>query len=251
MGIGSAIVRYTGALTGKNQSGIASSLSGRCKVYDDAPEVSGLMKAYYGFNPETFVDMTAEELGQFVDQAKQAKFFSENWEKIAEHVKDYIQGVVDYNDFTARCVKAGVAGMKKIDKNTLDVLLQHKSYKNTQSKLAQDSRAAEQLMQQELTDYVDLSEYDLNMSLQMMAAKLLKEKEKIDNRPGEEQARSESQQAEQERKQYLRNLLNYGYNHTMQRNLPASSSPQFRSSNTRTNGNQNLFSRAISFFQGK
>jgi hypothetical protein len=38
MGIGSAIVKYTGALTGRSQ-GIASSLSGRCKAYDDAPEV--------------------------------------------------------------------------------------------------------------------------------------------------------------------------------------------------------------------
>jgi hypothetical protein len=63
--------------------------------------------------------------------------------------------------------------MKKIDKNTLDVLLQHKSYKNNQSKLAQESRVEDQLMQQSLADHIDLSEYDLNMSLQMMAAKLL------------------------------------------------------------------------------
>jgi hypothetical protein len=250
MGIGSAIVRYTGALTGRSQ-GIASSLSGRCKAYDDAPEMRGLMQAYYGLNPETFVDMSPEEFGQFVDQAKQAKFFSENWEKIAEHVRDYIQGVVDYNDFVTRCVKAGVAGMKKIDKNTLDVLLQHKSYKNNQNKLAQDSRVAEQLMQQELTDYIDLSEYDLNMSLQMMAAKLLKEKEKIDARPDEEQARADAQQAEQERKQYIKNLLNYGYNYTIQRGLPASSSPQVSYSNTSANGNKNLFSRAVDFFRGK
>ena len=134
MGIGSAIVKYTGALTGRSQ-GIASSLSGRCKAYDDAPEVRGLMQAYFGLNPENFVDMSPEELGQFVDQAKQAKYFSENWEKIAENVKDYIQGVVDYNEFVTRCVKAGVAGMKRIDKNTLDVLLQHKNYKNNQNKL--------------------------------------------------------------------------------------------------------------------
>ncbi len=250
MGIGSAIVRYTGALTGRSQ-GIASSLSGRCKAYDDAPEVRGLMQAYYGLNPETFVDMSPEEFGQFVDQAKQAKYFSENWEKIAEHVRDYIQGVVDYNDFVTRCVKAGVAGMKKIDKNTLDVLLQHKSYKNNQNKLAQDSRVAEQLMQQELTDYIDLSEYDLNMSLQMMAAKLLYEKQKIDARPMDEQARADAQQVEQERKQYVRNLLNYGYNYTIQRGLPASSSPQASYSGASTNGNNNFFSRAIDFFRGK
>lgn len=250
MGIGSAIVRYTGALAGRSQ-GIASSLSGRCKAYDDATEVRGLMQAYFGLNPETFVDMTPEEFGQFVDQAKQAKFFSENWEKVAEHVKDYIQGVVDYNEFVTRCVKAGVAGMKKIDKNTLDVLLQHKSYKNNQNKLAQDSRVADQLMQQELTDYIDLSEYDLNMSLQMMAAKLLKEKEKIDARPDEEQARADAQQAEQERKQYIMNLLNYGYNYTIQRGLPASSLPQVSYSNATANGNKNLFSRAVDFFRGK
>jgi hypothetical protein len=141
--------------------------------------------------------------------------------------------------------------MKKIDKNTLDVLLQHKSYKNNQNKLAQDSRVADQLMQQELTDYIDLSEYDLNMSLQMMAAKLLKEKEKIDARPDEEQARADAQQADGERKQYVRNLLNYGYNHTIQRGLPASTSPQASYSNTSANGNKNLFSRAVDFFRGK
>jgi hypothetical protein len=250
MGIASAIVKYTGALTGRN-SGIAPSLSGHCKAYDDAPEIRGLMQAYYGFNPETFIDLTPEEFGQFVDQAKQAKFFSENWEKIAEHTKDYIQGIVDYNEFVTRCVKAGVAGMKKIDKNTLDVLLQHKSYKNNQNKLAQDSRVADQLREQELTDYIDLSEYDLNMSLQMMAAKLLKEKEKINAKPEEEQARADAQQAEQERKQYIRNLLNYGYNTTIQRGLPATNSPQANSSNTRPNGDKNLFSRAIDFFRGK
>jgi hypothetical protein len=131
------------------------------------------------------------------------------------------------------------------------VLLQHKSYKNNQNKLAQDSRVAEQLMQQELTDYIDLSEYDLNMSLQMMAAKLLKEKEKIEARPDEEQARADAQQVEQERKQYVRNLLNYGYNYTIQRGLPTSSSPQASYSNTSANGNNNFFSRAIDFFRGK
>jgi hypothetical protein len=209
------------------------------------------MQAYFGLNPETLLICRPKNSGQFVDQAKQAKFFSENWEKIAEHVRDYIQGVVDYNDFVTRCVKAGVAGMKKIDKNTLDVLLQHKSYKNNQSKLAQDSRVAEQLIQQELTDYIDLSEYDLNMSLQMMAAKLLKEKEKIDARPDEEQARTDAQQAEQERKQYIRNLLNYGYNYTIQRGLPASTSSQVSYSNASANGNKNFFSRAVDFFRGK
>jgi hypothetical protein len=250
MGIVSAIVRYTGAVTGRSQ-GIASSLSGRCKAYDDAPEVRGLMSAYFGLNPEKFVDMSPEELGQFVDGAKLAKYFSENWEKIAEYVRDYIQGVVDYNEFVTRCVKAGVAGMKKIDKNTLDVLLQHKSYKNNQSKLAQESRVEDQLMQQSLADHIDLSEYDLNMSLQMMAAKLLYEKQKIDARPMDEQARADAQQVEQERKQYVKNLLNYGYNYTIQRALPASSSPQTSYSNTSANGNNNFFSRAVDFFRGK
>ncbi len=250
MGIVSAIVRYTGAVMGRSQE-IAPSLSGRCKAYDDAPEVRGLMSAYFGLNPENFVDMSPEELGQFVDGAKLAKYFSENWEKIAESVKDYIQGVVDYNEFVTRCVKAGVAGMKKIDKNTLDVLLQHKSYKNNQSKLAQESRVEDQLMQQSLADHIDLSEYDLNMSLQMMATKLLKEKQKIDARPMDEQARADAQQVEQERKQYVKNLLNYGYNYTIQRGLPASSSPQTSSSNTRANGNNNFFSRAVDFFRGK
>jgi hypothetical protein len=74
MGIGSAIVKYTGALTGRSQ-GIASSLSGRCKAYDDAPEVRGLMQAYFGLNPETFVDMSPEEFGAVCRPAKQAKFF--------------------------------------------------------------------------------------------------------------------------------------------------------------------------------
>jgi hypothetical protein len=122
--------------------------------------------------------------------------------------------------------KSWRCGMKKIDKNTLDVLLQHKSYKNNQSKLAQESRVEDQLMQQSLADHIDLSEYDLNMSLQMMATKLLKEKQKIDARPMDEQARADAQQVEQERKQYVRNLLNYGYNYTIQRGLPASSSPR-------------------------
>lgn len=244
----SAIVKYTqralGQLTGQKSDVIAPGLIGRNKAYDQANEIAGMMQTYYGIDPSVIVNLTPEEIGDFVDKAEQARFFSENVQKLEEHVKDYIQGVVDYNNFISRCVKAGVAGMKKIDKATLDVFLQLQGYEVNRSKLAKESDVETTKLNQELTDYLDLAEYDLNASLKMMASKLAKRKKEIDDKPNQEDATEQARIDTARERQRVKNLLLYGTSRAI------SPSASTQSVNANNNG-KGLFSRIGDFFAGR
>lgn len=244
----SAIVKYTqralGQLTGQKSDVIAPGLIGRNKAYDQANEIAGMMQTYYGIDPSVIVNLTPEEIGDFVDKAEQARFFSENVQKLEEHVKDYIQGVVDYNNFISRCVKAGVAGMKKIDKATLDVCLQLQGYEVNRSKLAKESDVETTKLNQELTDYLDLAEYDLNASLKMMASKLAKRKKEIDDKPNQEDATEQARIDTARERQRVKNLLLYGTSRAI------SPSASTQSVNANNNG-KGLFSRIGDFFAGR
>lgn len=244
----SAIVKYTqralGQLTGQKSDVIAPGLIGRNKAYDQANEIAGMMQTYYGIDPSVIVNLTPEEIGDFVDKAEQARFFSENVGKLEEHIKDYIQGVVDYNNFISRCVKAGVAGMKKIDKATLDVFLQLQGYEVNRSKLAKESDVETTKLNQELTDYLDLAEYDLNASLKMMASKLAKRKKEIDDKPNQEDATEQARIDTARERQRVKNLLLYGTSRAI------SPSASTQSVNANNNG-KGLFSRIGDFFAGR
>jgi hypothetical protein len=244
----SAIVKYTqralGQLTGQKSDVIAPGLIGRNKAYDQANEMAGMMQTYYGIDPSVIVNLTPEEIGDFVDKAEQARFFSENVGKLEEHIKDYIQGVVDYNNFIARCVKAGVAGMKKVDKATLDVFLQLQGYEVNRSKLAKDSDVETTKLNQELTDYLDLAEYDLSASLKMMASKLAKRKKEIDNKPNQEDATEQLRIDTARERQRVKNLLLYGTS----RAISPSASTQTVNANSNGKG---IFSRIGDFFAGR
>jgi hypothetical protein len=113
---------------------IAGSFSGALKAFDTAPEMQGLFNSYFKIDLAQIPLMSPEELGELADKAAEAKYFSDNREKIEKHIKNLIDGIVDYNEFVAACVKSGAAGMKKIDKSTLDVFLGMKDYQiNTQN----------------------------------------------------------------------------------------------------------------------
>lgn len=99
------LIKYIGnVVTGRTEKGIAPTLTNRLKAYDNAEDMKGLMKTYFGFDPSTIPDWTPEELGELADAANQAQFFLDNLDKIEEHLKTYIKGTIAYNEFVARCV---------------------------------------------------------------------------------------------------------------------------------------------------
>ncbi|WP_293356140.1 MULTISPECIES: hypothetical protein [unclassified Microcoleus] len=226
-----AIVKYTGG------GAIAPALVGKVKAFDTAPSMLTTFQGYYGFDPSAFAGMSEEELGAFVDSVEKIKLLVDNLDKLEKHVNDYIDGVVKYNEFVARCVKSGAKGMETIDKATLDVFLAWKGWQNNTKMLAKDSDVAVRLLDQELTDYSDLAEYDLTTSLKVMANRLKRRKEALDKKPEQEEAnfsaQQETKEARSEEKRRFKDLIAYGSRGKYA--LPPSSSPQLiPSSNTGT-----------------
>jgi hypothetical protein len=253
-----AIVKYTGG------GAIAPALVGKVKAFDTAPEMLTSFKGYYGFDPSAFAGMSEEELGAFVDSVEKIKLLVANLDKLEQHVNDYIDGVVKYNEFVARCVKSGASGMEKIDKATLDVFLAWKGWLNNTKMLGKDSDVAVRLLEQEFTDHCELAEYDLATSLKVMANRLRRRKEALDNKPEREEANFATQQAAREAKQAEKNrikdLIAYGSRGKYALSPP--SSPQLAPSNdtgTATAGGSSKGAswikkwggKAFDFFAGK
>jgi hypothetical protein len=254
----SQMVKYTGG------GAIAPALVGKVKAFDTAPEMLTSFQGYYGFDPSAFAGMSEEELGAFVDSVEKIKLLIANLDKLEKHVNDYIDGVVKYNEFVARCVKAGAKGMETIDKATLDVFLAWKGWQNNTKMLAKDSDVAVRLLEQELTDYYDLEEYDLNTSLKIMADRLKRKKEVLDKKPELESANFSVQQAAREAKQAEKNRIKelIAYGSRGKYALSPSSSPQLAASTdtgtTTDSGSSERESwikkwggKAFDFFSGK
>jgi hypothetical protein len=191
-------------------TGIFGAATNYLKAFDTAREMPGLMDTYYGLDLAAIPGSTPEELALLADLARQAKFFSDNIEVIEDHIKTYIQGIIDYNEFVARCVKAGVSGMKKIDKATLDTLLQLQSYKANVRKLSVDADVAVAKLNQETENYIALQNYDLAAAFRMMANKLAKEMAAIDAAPQEAEARAAAQMQWVLEARSAKQLIQYG-----------------------------------------
>ena len=228
---------------------IAGSFSGTLKAFETAPEMQGLFKSYFHLDLAEIPLMSPEELGELADKAAEAKYFSDNREKIEKHIKNMIDGIVDYNEFVAACVKSGVAGMKKIDKSTLDVFLGLKDYQINTQKLAKDSDIWQQKKNQEFSNYVDLAEYDLNVSLQIMAAQMERKKLELDGKPASSEAEDLRRFEESEQRRYCNELISYGTRQA----LPPASQPKWRQQQQQRQqqSQPNIFQRAKNFFQGK
>ncbi len=232
---------------------IAGSLGGTLKAFDTASEMQGLFKSYFKIDLAQIPLMSPEELGELADKAAEAKYFSDNREKIEKHIKNLIDGIVDYNEFVAACVKSGVAGMKKIDKSTLDVLLGFKDYQLNTQKLAKDADIWEQKKNQEFNNYIDLAEYDLNISLQIMAAQMERKKLQLDGKPSEAEAEELRRFEESEQRRYCNELISYG---TRKAIKPATQpywqqQQQQRQRQNQTGRGQNIFVLVGNFFRGK
>jgi hypothetical protein len=260
----SQIVKYKGG------GAIAPALVGKIKAFDSAPEMLTSFQGYYGFDPSAFAGMSEEELGAFVDTVEEKiKCLVDNLDKLEQHVNDYIDGVVKYNEFVARCVKAGAKGMEKIDRGTLDVFLAWKGWQANTKKLAKDSDVGVRLLDQEVIDYGDLAEYNLQISLQIVANRLVRQKEALSQKPDTEATnyaeRQAAQQAKSEERNRIKDLFAYGTRGKL--GLPSSSSKQLspaadNASNNATNSATNNAtkasgwlkkwgSKALDYFSGK
>lgn len=246
------VVKGAGANTGI--FGIASNF---LKAFDSAPEIAGLMDAYYGLDLSAIPISSPEQLAILADLAQQAKFFSDNLEVIEDHIKTYIQGIIDYNEFVARCIKAGVSGMKKIDKATLDTLFQLQGYKANVRKLGTDADVAIAKLNQETQNYIALQNYDLTAALQMMANKLAKEMAAIDAAPQEAEARAAAQMQWVLEARRAKELIRYGSRSIGA--LPGSSAPEVSipgaaSGSTKSGGAsgfRGVWTKIMSWFGGK
>lgn len=236
----SAIVKYSGG------GAIAPALVGKVKAFDSAPEMLTSFQGYYGFDPSAFARMSEEELGAFVDSVEEIKFLIANLDKLEKYVNDYIDGVVKYNEFVARCVKAGAKGMEKIDRATLDVFLAWKGWQVNTKKLAKDSDVGVRLLDQEVIDYGDLAEYNLEISLQIVANRLARRKAVLSQKPEQEEAlfsvRQEAQEAQKAEKQRIQDLIAYGTRGKY--GLPPSSTQQLNPASSATNNASNNASKA-------
>ncbi len=230
-----------------DQKRIAGSFSGALKAFDTAPDMQGLFNSYFKIDLAQIPLMSPEELGELADKAAEAKYFSDNREKIEKHIKNLIDGIVDYNEFVAACVKSGAAGMKKIDKSTLDVFLGMKDYQINTQKLAKDSDIWQQKKNQELTNHLDLAEYDLNISLQIMAAQMERKKLELDGKPAEAEAEELRRFEESEQRRYCNELISYGTRQA----LPPASQPKWKKQQQQRQQQPSIFGQIKNFFQGK
>ncbi|MHC5829246.1 MAG: hypothetical protein ACYT04_78370, partial [Nostoc sp.] len=90
--------------------GLAPTLPGLVRVFDNAPEAAGLFQSHFGIDLQSLAGMSPEQLGQQTDMILQAKQFAEYLPLIEQNIKDYVKAVTDYNTFIARCVKDGARG---------------------------------------------------------------------------------------------------------------------------------------------
>jgi hypothetical protein len=74
-------------------------------------------------------------------------------------------------------------------------------------KLAKDSDVSVRLLDQEVIDYDDLAEYNLEISLQIVANRLVRQKEALSQKPDKEAANYAERQAAQQAKSEERNRI--------------------------------------------
>jgi hypothetical protein len=136
--------------------------------------------------------------------------------------------------------------MEKIDRATLDVFLAWKGWQANTKKLAKDSDVGVRLLDQEVIDCGDLAEYDLQISLQIVANRLLRQKEALSQKPDTEAANYAARQAAQQAKSEERNRIKdlFAYGTRGKSGLPPSSSKQLSPASSATNNLANNASKA-------
>lgn len=191
-------------------SGIAPGLVPLVRVFDNAPEAEGLFASHFGINLSSLAGMSPEQLAQQTDIILQAKQFAEYLPLIEQHIKDYVKAVTDYNVFIANCIKAGAKGIKEIDKSKLDVMLEWFGYKQHQEQLGRKADNEKTKLENDTQNYIALSDFSLDTALKIKAATLSKSMEDIAQRPVLAAEQAEIRQATNQRKQEIKQLIQYG-----------------------------------------
>lgn len=190
--------------------GIAPTLPGLVRVFDNAPEVAGLFTSHFGIDLQSLAGMSPEQLGQQTDMILQAKQFAEYLPLIEQNIKDYIKAVTDYNTFIARCVKDGAKGIKEIDKVKLDVMLEWFGYKQHQEQLGRRGDNEKLKLEEDTKNFISLSDFNLDMALKMKATALNNAKQQAEQRPVFASQQAEIRMAASQRKQEIKELIQYG-----------------------------------------
>lgn len=191
-------------------NGLAPSLPGLVRVFDNAPEAEGLFASHYGINLSQLAGMSPEQLAEQTDIILQAKQFAEYLPLIEQNIKDYVKAVTDYNTFIARCIKDGAKGIKEIDKAKLDVMLEWFGYKQHQEQLGRKGDNAKIQMQEETKNSIALSDFNLDTALKMKAAALQAQMETAAQRPELQAQQAEERRLVNERKQHVKQLIQFG-----------------------------------------
>lgn len=226
MGLGSALVKGVRGVVSKYQKPAAqrtvkatvvtdtksngNGVGGGIKALALYPEAGALLQSYYGLDLTTIPNLNEDQLRELVDYLRQAEWMDDHLPKLEEHIKKYIDRQVSFNQFIATVTKTGLSGAEKIDKAGLDTWLAAKGYKANAQKLGKDADIEEKRLSQEVTNYFDFKEYDLNASLQVMAARLMAQKTEIDARPDKAAAQQEITKQRTEEKTRIKNLITYG-----------------------------------------
>lgn len=190
--------------------GLAPSLPGLVRVFDNAPEMSGLFQSHFGIDLQSLARMSLEQLGQQTDIILQAKQFAEYLPLIEQNIKDYVKAVTDYNTFIARCVKDGAKGIKEIDKAKLDVMLEWFGYKAHQQQLGRKQDNELIKLDAETQNVISLSDFNVDMALKMKAAALSNAMKQGEQRPILAAQQAEIRLATNQRKQEVKNLIQHG-----------------------------------------
>ncbi len=190
--------------------GLAPTLPGLVRVFDNAPEAAGLFTSHFGIDLQSLAGMSPEQLGAQTDIILQAKQFAEYLPIIEQHIKDYVQAVTDYNTFIARSIKAGCKGIKEIDKAKLDVLLEWMGYKAHQEQIGRKTDNELLKLENETENYIRLEDFNLDMALKMRAASLNNSIAQGEQRPILAAEQTEIRNLVNQRKQQVKQLIQYG-----------------------------------------
>lgn len=180
------------------------------RVFDNAPEVAGLFTSHFGVDLQSLAEKSPEQLAQLTDMILQAKGFAEYIPIIEPLINDYIKAVVDYNTFIARAAKAGVKGIKEIDKSKLDVMLEWFGYKAHQEQLGRKADNELIKINAETENVIRLSDFSVDMALKIKAAALNKSMEDAAQRPILAAELAEQRSIVNQRKIHIKELIQYG-----------------------------------------
>lgn len=217
-------------------------------------DAAGILQNYYGFDLTSIPNLDEGGLIALVDYLRQAEWMDEHLPTLEKHFDAYIERQIKFNEFVTRVTKSGVKGAEKIDKLALDTYLAAKGYTANSQKLSQDSRVGVQLLDQKVSNYIDLSEYDFAASLKNMAAKLAAEKAAIDADPEKAQERRQIAEQKKAEKDRIKNLITYGTAPVMAIGGGSSSSDMPVSPTSPSNnggGGTGIFGKMKDFFNGK